>query len=132
MDIGLRIKELREEKKLTQEELASRINVTKQMISHYENGTNIPRDGTLKKMLQIFGLTIEEFYSKSTPDLTNVLPDEKLKWIEERDRLNSKIEYLQEKIITLTEGQLEELNNAVSEIIRLNHEIDRLRKAMGE
>lgn len=132
MNIGLRIKELREEKKLTQEELAGLVNLTKQMISHYETGTNIPRDGTLKKILRVFGITIEEFYSKSTSDLTEIIPDEKLKWIEERDRLNSKIAYLQEKIITLTEGQLEELNNAVSEIIRLNHEIDRLRKAMGE
>lgn len=44
MDIGQRIKRIRLEKHLTQDELAFRINTTKQTIYKYENGivTNIP------------------------------------------------------------------------------------------
>lgn len=55
MDIGTRIKHLREEKKLTQEQLAKSINSTKQAIFKYENGvvTNIPMDKlmTIAKVL---------------------------------------------------------------------------------
>ena len=44
MDIGQRIKRIRLEKHLTQDELAFRIDTTKQTIYKYENGivTNIP------------------------------------------------------------------------------------------
>lgn len=46
MTIGDRIKKLREESKMTQEELAKYINSTKQTIYKYENNiiTNIPSD----------------------------------------------------------------------------------------
>lgn len=46
MTVGEKIKKLREEKNLTQEELGKRINSTKQTIFKYENGivTNIPMD----------------------------------------------------------------------------------------
>ncbi|MDF2543437.1 MAG: putative transcriptional regulator [Anaerocolumna sp.] len=46
MTIGDRIKQLREEKKITQEELAKHIDSTKQTIHKYENNivTNIPSD----------------------------------------------------------------------------------------
>lgn len=46
MNKGLRIKKLREAKKLTQEEMAKLLNTTKQTISKYEKGivTNIPSD----------------------------------------------------------------------------------------
>lgn len=46
MTIGERIKLLREDKKITQSELAERIGTTKQNIYKYENGiiTNIPSD----------------------------------------------------------------------------------------
>ena len=44
MTIGQRIKEMRLDKNLTQDELAARIHTTKQTIHKYENGiiTNIP------------------------------------------------------------------------------------------
>ncbi|MEG1662519.1 MAG: LexA family transcriptional regulator, partial [Clostridia bacterium] len=55
MDIGKRIKKLREEKNLTQEQLAKSIDSTKQSIFKYENRvvTNIPMDKltTIAKVL---------------------------------------------------------------------------------
>ncbi len=50
MDAGKRIKQLREEKHFTQEQLAKRINSTKQAIFKYENCvvTNIPLDKVTK------------------------------------------------------------------------------------
>lgn len=62
MKIGLVIKELRENEKLSQEELAAKIKVTTQMISHYENGIHIPRGKTLEKIAKVFNKTIEDLY----------------------------------------------------------------------
>lgn len=46
MEIGKKIKQLREDKRITQTELANAIKSTKQTIFKYENGiiTNIPMD----------------------------------------------------------------------------------------
>ncbi|BCK01648.1 helix-turn-helix domain-containing protein [Anaerocolumna chitinilytica] len=58
MTIGDRIKELREERKITQEELAKYINTTKQTIHKYENNivTNIPSD-KIEKLSEIFSVS---------------------------------------------------------------------------
>jgi transcriptional regulator with XRE-family HTH domain len=58
MTIGDRIKELREEAKITQEELAKHINSTKQTIHKYENNivSNIPSD-KIEKIADILDTT---------------------------------------------------------------------------
>ena len=60
MNKGERIKLLRESKGLTQEELAKRLNTTKQTIFKYEKGviTNIPSD-RIESMAKIFETTPE-------------------------------------------------------------------------
>ena len=57
---GARIKALREEKGLTQEELAKYLNTTKQTISKYEKGivSNIPSD-KLEEMAKVLNSTPE-------------------------------------------------------------------------
>lgn len=56
MTIGNRIKKLREENNMTQEELAKHINSTKQTIYKYENDiiTNIPSD-KIEKISEVLG-----------------------------------------------------------------------------
>ena len=49
------LKELREEKVLTQEELAARIGVTKQMIWYWEKGLSMPRPVHIRKLAEIYG-----------------------------------------------------------------------------
>jgi transcriptional regulator with XRE-family HTH domain len=66
MNIGLRIKELREKKNLSQEELGDLVGVTKQMISNYEAGINAPRASKIKRIAEIFKITEEEFYTSKT------------------------------------------------------------------
>lgn len=60
MTKGERIRKLREEKGLTQEEFAKLLNTTKQTVSKYETGvvTNIPSD-KLEAMAEILGTTPE-------------------------------------------------------------------------
>lgn len=54
-----RIKELREQKHLTQEELAKKINVTKLTISNWENGKHKIKSDELKEIAKVFGVTID-------------------------------------------------------------------------
>lgn len=58
MNIGAKLKKLREDKGLTQEELAKHINSTKQTIFKYESGiiSNIPMD-KLTKIASILGVS---------------------------------------------------------------------------
>ena len=64
MDIGIKIKELRTLKGLTQEELASRSELSKGFISQLENDLTSPSISTLEDILQCLGVTINEFFAK--------------------------------------------------------------------
>lgn len=54
--IGENIKKLREEKGLSQAELARLINKTRAAISQYENGDTTPRMGVIEDMASVFGV----------------------------------------------------------------------------
>lgn len=63
MDIGLKIKNLRLIKNLTQEELANRCELTKGYISQLENNLTSPSIETLKDLLNALGTTFSDFFS---------------------------------------------------------------------
>ncbi len=52
MDIGLKIKKLRKEHGITQEQLAEYLNISPQAISKWENGTAMP-DITLANVIKM-------------------------------------------------------------------------------
>ena len=58
-DFGLRIKDLRIKKKLTQEQVARRLNLTKASISGYENNTITPPNDTLVKLALLYGVSTD-------------------------------------------------------------------------
>ena len=64
MNIGARLKRLRMLDALTQEELASRTDLTKGYISQLENDTTCPSIATLKDILDVFGVSMQEFFSE--------------------------------------------------------------------
>ena len=53
-----RIKELRKKKKLTQEELAEKINVTKLTISRWERGERVPKSDKAQQLANYFGVSV--------------------------------------------------------------------------
>jgi putative transcriptional regulator len=57
-----RIQELRREKRMTQEELASLCKVTRQTIISLENGRYNPSILLAHKIAKIFGLSIEQVF----------------------------------------------------------------------
>lgn len=63
MELGIKIKELRLKKALTQEELASRCELTKGYISQLENDLTSPSIATLNDILTALGTNLNEFFS---------------------------------------------------------------------
>lgn len=58
-DIGLRLRELREKKKLTQEQVGARIGVTGSNVSGYELNTISPPADMLRKLALLYGVTAD-------------------------------------------------------------------------
>ncbi len=62
MDLGNKIKELRNKKGLTQEELADRCELSKGFISQLENDVTSPSIATLIDILQCLGSNLKDFF----------------------------------------------------------------------
>lgn len=68
MDIGQKIRNLRTLYGLTQEELASRCDLTKGFISQLENNNNEPSISTLQDILKALGTNLKEFFQDDEDD----------------------------------------------------------------
>lgn len=64
MEIGNKIRQLRIQRGLTQEELASRCELTKGYISQLENDIASPSIATLLDILNVLGVTVQEFFGE--------------------------------------------------------------------
>ena len=76
--IGNQIKNFRKTAGFTQDELAKRLNTTKQTISRYEKGERKANQDMLFKLCDIFDVSIDDFFpavSKNTVESTDSLPD---------------------------------------------------------
>ena len=74
-EIGRKIKELRLENGLTQEELANRCELTKGFISQLERDLTSPSISTLKDILEVLGTNVSEFFNEE--------PEEKIVFTED-------------------------------------------------
>lgn len=66
-DISKNIKRLRQEKGLTQDELAEKLHVTRQAVSNWENDKNHPDIELLMGMAELFGVDIKEILYEPEP-----------------------------------------------------------------
>lgn len=69
MSLGQRIKDLREELNLTQEDLGKILNVSKPTVSRYEANTNEPNTDTLKKLAEFYDVSVD--YLLGRTDMRN-------------------------------------------------------------
>lgn len=68
MDLGGKIKRMRNQKSLTQEELADRCELTKGYISQLENNLNSPSIATLTDILAALGSNLSEFFKEEAEE----------------------------------------------------------------
>ena len=105
--IGKFIQEKRKEKKLTQSELAEKLNITDRAISKWENGVCLPDAGTMPELCEILSISINDLFSGEKVDMKdnekkleeNLLEMAKMK--EEKDRLLLRLEIVLGLILVL-------------------------------
>lgn len=89
---GKRIKELRKQRNLTQEELSEKLGVFQKQIGNIETGTTFTTMANIVKLAQIFNVDVKDLFEfnhqKSRSDIINEIneivsnsPDDKLKTI---------------------------------------------------
>ena len=61
-DIGRKVKELRQERELSQEKLAEYVNMSREHISCIERGKNLPTVETLYHLANYFEIDIKDFF----------------------------------------------------------------------
>lgn len=76
MDLGKKIKQMRNQKGLTQEELADRCELTKGYISQLENNLNSPSIATLTDILSALGSNLSEFFREEAEEKVVFTKDE--------------------------------------------------------
>ncbi len=79
MSFGEILKKLRQEKNLTQEELAVKINSSRSNIANYENNNNMPSVEILDRLSEIFDVSVDYLLGKSE---TIKLSDEDINFIQ--------------------------------------------------
>ena len=73
MDIGLQIKKLREQQKISQEELALKIFVSRQTISNWETNKSCPDVKSLITLSDIFNVSLDNFIKDDIKEMREVV-----------------------------------------------------------
>lgn len=70
MKYGNRIAELREQRKLTQEDLANHLGITRAALSHYETNRREPDYTTIDKIANLFSVTVDYLIGRTNNPLS--------------------------------------------------------------
>lgn len=92
MEIGKKIKILRQEKNLTQDELALRCELSKSFISQLERDLTSPSISTLMDILESLGVTLREFFSDDEDEKIVFGPDDYFE--AEDEEMGYKVEWI--------------------------------------
>ena len=60
MDFGKQIRQIRKDAKLTQEQMAAKLNVFRQAVSNWENNKNLPDLEMIITISRVFGLSLDQ------------------------------------------------------------------------
>jgi transcriptional regulator with XRE-family HTH domain len=63
---GKRLRKIRRDRDITQEQLAEAVNVTGEFISNLERGKSAPSFETVEKLAEALGVDVEEFFKRPT------------------------------------------------------------------
>lgn len=72
-DIGVKLQQLRKGRKLTQQELADKMGVTRATVSNYEVGRRSPHLSELKRFAEFYGVGLDYFGVAATDEIFDLL-----------------------------------------------------------
>ena len=79
MNIGSQIKNYREQLKISQEELADRIFVTRQTISNWENNKNYPDIKSLSLLSFNFNVSVDDLIKGDVEKMKEIIDEKEIK-----------------------------------------------------
>jgi transcriptional regulator with XRE-family HTH domain len=113
MKLGYKLFELREKSKLSQQEIAEKLNIQQSTYNKWENNKTVPSSEYLPQLAQLFGVDISELFSN---DGTNIyISDSTASW--NNSTINSDV--IVEKLIK----QLEEKDKTIQQLLEQNKEL---------
>lgn len=95
MDLGERLFELRKAKNLTQDDMAEKLNVTRQTISKWETNQSTPDFDKIMPLCELFEIGVEEL-------LTGKKPEEKQEKKEERVLTRQEVKEKSAKVVSVS------------------------------
>lgn len=72
-NVGIKLQQLRKGRKLTQQELADKMGVTRATISNYEVGRRTPHLSELKRFAEFYGVGLDYFGVAATDEIFDLL-----------------------------------------------------------
>ena len=81
LNLSFKLKKLRKEREMTQEEVASRLGVTYQSVSRWENGLYYPDIALLPAIATLFGVSLDQLFG-----MDEASEQEELRKLDEEDR----------------------------------------------
>lgn len=66
MEFSIKLRELRQEKGISQAKLAVDIHISRSAVAKWENGLGLPNDESLKLLAHYFGVRIDELIPNKT------------------------------------------------------------------
>ena len=85
MDLGIKIKNLREIEKISQEQLAKTLKINRNYLSRIETGKSEPTSSILKDLANIFNISIDSLLDISNNETSNE---------EKNDKIYKRLKYL--------------------------------------
>lgn len=74
MKFGDRLRQIRKQRGLTQEELAKLLDTSKQVISRYENGQRSPKITTVNEYAKMLGLSLDYMLGEDKLPIPGAIP----------------------------------------------------------
>ena len=113
-DFGLRLRELRELHKLSQEQLGKKVDRSKSVISNYENNIKIPSVDILTKMACIFHVSLDYLVGIDKHEMiaTDGLSEHQKELVQ---LIMAEFKENRSKVVGLTDRQQEILNRLMQE-----------------
>lgn len=107
ISFGKKIAALRKSKKLSQTELADKLNTSVSVISRYERDEMLPSIETAKKLAALLGSTVAYLLGETEED--NILKDPKM--LKRLKEINAFSEDEKDKILFTLDAVIREINN---------------------
>ena len=101
MKFGDNLKLLRKEKKLSQEDLAEKMNVSRQSVSKWETGEAYPEMNNILQLCKIFGCNINSLVNDNIEDVNSLDEEIKMSVVKFKEEKQKKVKWLSKAIMII-------------------------------